>query len=323
VTVTATSSSTPFTVLTVLAQTAATTAQETTQREVSQVTAQIQNQLNQKIAALEAGPDQSVANASQLQINSLKAQANAISAVATTYSSNANVLSDLQNQLASLQTEATNGNTAAFDATLAVAQIDIGNLGIAAPTAPFQPDQVAPLKATGLGIQSGESYDLSTPAGQAAAAADIQSAQTLVGQIFTATTGNQLLATSVSTVLDDQINTLTTQQQQQDASNQADIQAQVANLTQLAQNQEHLIELSLGNTQLVANALLNEENPPQPPTSVYEVLQNVAASASTSTGSTSTSGTSTSGSTTSGSAAAALAQSSAAQSSSAILSLLA
>jgi hypothetical protein len=289
VTVTATSSSTPFTVLTVLAQTAAATAQETTQREINQVNTQIQNHLNEKIAALEAGPDQALANASQLQINSLKAQANAISAIASQYSANANVLSDLQNQLASLQTEATNGNTAAFDATLAVAQIDLGNLGIATPTAPFQPDRVAPLKATGLGINSGESYDLSTPAGQAAAAADIQNAQTLVGQIFTATTGNQLLATSVSTVLDNQINTLTTQQQQQDASNQADVQAQIANLTQLAQNQEHLIELSLGNTQLVANALMNEENPPQPATSVYEVLQNVAASGSTSTGSSSSS----------------------------------
>ena len=259
--------------LTTLAQAASNAASISQTTEINEIDAQIQNQLNDQIAALQPSLDPAVNNLLQSQINSLTTQQSTISALSPQYGQNAELLSDLQTQLSSLQTAATNGDSATFDAVLAAANTDVDDLTVISAPAPFQPDQVAGLKGNGLGIGSSASYDLSTPAGQAAASQAVQTAQNLVGVIFQATSGNQLLATDLTNSLSTQINTLTNQQQQSQQVDQSSAEAQIQQLTQLAQNQEHLIELSLGNTTSVATMLYNAENPPQPITSPLQALQ--------------------------------------------------
>jgi hypothetical protein len=271
------------TALSILAQLTADTAQNNNARELSLISTQIQNQLNAKIAALQPPTDTAIANAAQAQITALQSQNTTYSGIATTAGGNATILSDLQTQLAALQTAAGSGNSAGFDAALSGANTDVYDLTGSALPAPFQPDQVAALQGNGLGIGNSASYDLSTPAGQAAAAQAVTSAQTLVGQIFAATTSNQILATDLTASLTSQINTLTSQQQQTTQSDQTQVQTEISNLTEQAQNQTHLIELALGNTSSVATALAAAENPPQPYTSVFQAL---AGSAATTAGST-------------------------------------
>jgi hypothetical protein len=140
---------------------------------------------------------------------------------------------------------------------------------------------VITLQANGLGISNSATYDLGSPAGQAAAAAAVQSAQTLVNQVFQATGSNQILAGSLNTELSTQTTALNAQLQQMQQSDSAATADQVQRLTQQAQDQEHLIELAIGNTQLLSTALMNAATPPQPASSVMEVLQNaVGATAS-------------------------------------------
>lgn len=154
-----------------------------------------------------------------------------------------------------------------------MANIDVTDLNVVTPTAPFQPDKVAALKGNGLGISPSATYDLSTPAGQAAATAAVTSAQSLVGQVFQATSSNQILAGDLATSLTSQVNALNTQQTQAQDANQTQTSAEVAQLTQQAQDQTHLIELSLGSTQTLATALQEAENPPQPVNSVFGALE--------------------------------------------------
>lgn len=129
------------------------------------------------------------------------------------------------------------------------------------------------LQGTGLGIASSATYDLSTPTGQAAAAAALQTAQFKIGQIFATTNANHLLAASVAQSLGSQISGLNSQLDQMQQSSQSSTSAQVANLQQQAQDQEHVIELALGNTQLVSSVLTALESPPQPVNSVFGALE--------------------------------------------------
>jgi hypothetical protein len=269
--------------LTILAQTTAIAAQTTNNREIKAIDQQIQNTLNAKIATLQQTPDAAVANALQSQITALSAQRTAVSQVASTAGANATILSDLQVQLANLQTAAASGNSAGFDATLSAANTDLLDLTTTSPPAPFQPNGIAGLQGKGLGIGSSASYNLSTPAGQTAAKNDVQAAQTLVGQVFQATTSNQLVADDIETSLSTQINTLTAQQQQQSQADQAATTAQAAHLTQLASNQTHLIELSLGTTSAVANMIAKVDNPPLPYTSVFQALEGAVGATPSST----------------------------------------
>lgn len=194
--------------LDVLASAASTAAQMRSRIQIDLINGQIQKQLKAKIAELQNAPDTVVTGTLQTQITALQKHASAASTIGSKFGANANVLSDLQNQLAAMQTAAAAGDAAGFDAALAAAGIDVGDLGIVTPTAPFQPDRIDALKANGLAIGDSASYDLSTPQGQAAAAADVQAAQTLIGEIFQATTSNQVLAGSITTALTTHINTL-------------------------------------------------------------------------------------------------------------------
>jgi hypothetical protein len=259
--------------LTILAQAAATATQTANTTELSEIDNQIQNRLNAQIAALQPATDPAVSNVLQSQITALQNQQATITALQPQYGQNVNMLSDLQTRLANLQTDVSTGDSADFDANLAAANTDVGNLVAVDAPAPFQPDQIAGLLGTGLGIGSSASYDLSTPTGQEAAAQAVQNAQNTVGEIFQATGANQLLAGDLTNSLNTQINTLTAQQQQTQQTSTADSEAQVQHLTQLAQNQEHLIELSLGSTSTIANVIQEVDNPPQPITSPFQALQ--------------------------------------------------
>ena len=270
--------------LTVLAQVSTSAAQTAAARETNEIAADIQNQLGNRIAALQPATDTAVANATEAQINALQTRQSQAAALSPKFGANANALSLLQIQLANLQTAAANGNSAAFDAALSQANTDLSDLTVLSPPAPFQPDGIAGLQATGLGISSSSQYDLSTPAGQAAAAAAVSAAQTTVGNVFAATSANQLLAGDISTALTSQINQLSSQQQQQQTAAQSASQAQIQHLTQLAQEQEHVIELALGNTTELASAMFTATNPPSTVTSPLQVLQDaVGATAASST----------------------------------------
>jgi hypothetical protein len=268
--------------LTILSEAAANATQLANTTEISEIDNAIQKQLNDKIAVLQAPPDAALTTALQNQISSLQTQQSSIADLSPKYGANADTLANLQTQLATLQTAAANGDSATFDATLSAANLDVQDLNEIIAPAPLQPDGISGLIGNGLGIGDSASYDLSIPAGQTAAEAAVTAAQNVVQQVFQVTSSNQLVANDLANSLSTQIGNLQSQLDQLDGSNQTQVQNQIASLTQQAQDQEHLIELSLGNTQTIATALYNEENPPQPITSVFGALeQAVAATPST------------------------------------------
>ncbi len=261
------------TALTVLAQSAAYSSQTANTAEMTEIDKLIQNRLTNQIAALEPSSDAAVINALTSQISGLQAQQSSMEKLEAQYGGNANIFPGLQSLLAELQTYAASGNSSAFDTTLAATNVDVADLKVIAAPAPFQPDLVTNLKENGLGIGNSASYDLSTEAGQQAAEAAVSSAQTLAGRIFSITGSNQLLASDLVTSLTTQIGSLTGVQQQMESASDTEAQSKIKALTEDAQNQEHLIELSLGSTQTIASMVSNVENPPQPVTSVFEALQ--------------------------------------------------
>jgi len=273
--------STTTTALTILAQ-AATNAVGLSQNvELDQIDGRMQDQLNQKIAALQTPPDAATISQTESQLKQLQQQGSTVSKQTSQYTANSNVLSEIQNQLTALQTAAAQGDATSFDNGLAVANTELSNLMAIPPTAPYQPDHVLGLQGSGFGIQSSSTYDLSTPAGQNAAQADIQTALNLVSQASAATTSNELVATSLSTALSGQIGSLDTTLQQDEQTDQMQLAAQTAQLTQQTQDQEHLIELALGNTTQLSTVLSQIENPPQTATSAFDVLSSaVGATAS-------------------------------------------
>jgi hypothetical protein len=262
------------TVMSVLVQASANAATLNANVEINQINNLIQNRLTDQIAALQNTPDNAMTGPAQAQVTALTTQASAMKATASQYGANANTMFDLQNQLAALQTAAANGDSAAFDATLLLANNDVSDLNIGTPIPPLQPDGVANLKSAGLGIGASATYDLSTPSGQAAAAAAIQNAQILVGNVSQVTSSNQLIANSANQALTNEVSALNSQLQQVQQNTDAATNAKIAQLTQQAQAQEHLIELAIGNTQLVSTALTQAENPPQTATSPFDVLSN-------------------------------------------------
>jgi len=277
--------SNPTTFLDTLASAASNAAQMRSKISLDLINGQIQKHLKQQIAALQNAPDDAVVKVLQGQINGLQKQASAASSIASKFSGNAGILADLQDQLGTLQTAAAGGDSASFDAALGSAQIDVIDLVVVTPTAPYQPDQIDALQATGLGIADSGTYDLSTPSGQAAAAADVTAAQTLIGQIMQATTSNQVIAGSIATARTTQVSGLTATLRNLQHIDELNITTKTLLLTQQAQNQSHLIQLALGNTQLLSASLSQAINPPQPYGTPLDALQG-AADAATATGST-------------------------------------
>jgi len=263
--------------LTVLSDAASNAVELDDTKEIAAVNTQIQNRLNSQIAALQAPPDTAVTNALQNQISALQQQQTADTNFGPKYGANVNTLSNLQSQLATLQAAAGSGDSATFDSARSAANIDVQKLVEVTAPAPYQPDGVAGLLGRGLGIGDSASYDLSSPSGQAAAEAAVTSAQGVVQQVMQTSSSNQLIAGDLAKSLSTQIGNLQAELQQMNGADQTQVQAQIANLTQLAQNQEHLIELSLGNSQTIASVLAEAANPPQPITSVFGALEQAVA----------------------------------------------
>ncbi len=273
-TVASTSTSTSTTTaLTVLAQVAASSAQTANTEEIANIDKLIQSRLTNQIAALEPSSDTSVSNALSSQITSLQNEQSTTQKLEAQWGANANIFPGLQDLLAELQTYAADGNSSEFDSTLAAANTDVADLTVVTAPAPYQSDQVGNLKENGLGIADSATYDLSTTSGQQAAAAAVSSAQNLIQQIFATTQSNQLVASDEVSSLTSQISSLTSLQQTAQSAGSAETQSQISALTEDAQNQENLIQLSLGTTSEIASMVSSVDNPPQPVTSVFEALQ--------------------------------------------------
>lgn len=275
---------TTFTILTTLAQASQTAIQLATQVESDQATSQIERELKQKIAALPNNADNTLLQVSEAQLKRARTTFNTLSQRSAQFGVNGNVLTSINNELAALQTDATNGDSANFDRSLAVIYSNIGNLVVIPPTAPFQPDQILGLKTNGLAVQTSSAYNLSTTSGKAAAHTDLSNAQAFINQLLTLTTSNQVVAGTLATALSNQIDSLNSTIQQTQANSQIDVDLQTAQLTQLAHNQEHIIQLNLGNATELSSELAKASTIVNPPKSPFAVLQNaVGATPDTST----------------------------------------
>lgn len=260
--------------LSVLYQVAQDQASITQQKQINEISQDLQNQLNQKLAALQSPVDQVSVNYSQAQINSLQAQQKAVSALQTTYGTNDPLLADMTNQLNLMSQAITNSDGTAFDNALSALNTDLSDLTPAAYNPLFQNDGVAALKTNGFSIQSSASYNLSTPAGQAAATADVTTAQNAVEAALKMTGSNQTIAGGQLQVLDGQITALQTlQTQQQSAATQATA-AETQQLQTNEQNALHLIQLNLSNTSQDATMIYTAANPPSQTSSVFGALEN-------------------------------------------------
>jgi hypothetical protein len=260
---------TPFSVLQSVAQA---TASMTQSQQLAHIAQDLQNQLNRQLAALQPQTDQVSVDLSQHRINMLQAQQKTVSSLETVFGNNGNLLSDMSNQLNLMAQAAGNGDGAAFDNALSALNTDLTDLTPANWNPLFQSDGIGPFKTNGINIQSSGTYDLATPAGQAAATADVTAVQNQLQTIISLNGGNQTVAASQITALNGQISALQNMQfQHQTAQSQA-IAQQTAQLQQNMQNQLHLIELSLGQSNQLSTALSAALNPPQPVTSVFGAL---------------------------------------------------
>jgi hypothetical protein len=260
---------TPFSVLQSVAQA---TASMTQSQQLAHIAQDLQNQLNRQLAALQPQTDQVSIDLSQHRINMLQAQQKTVSSLETVFGNNGNLLSDMSNQLNLMAQAAGNGDGAAFDNALSALNTDLTDLTPANWNPLFQSDGIGPFKTNGINIQSSGTYDLATPAGQAAATADVTAVQNQLQTIISLNGGNQTVAASQITALNGQISALQNMQfQHQTAQSQA-IAQQTAQLQQNMQNQLHLIELSLGQSNQLSTALSAALNPPQRVTSVFGAL---------------------------------------------------
>jgi hypothetical protein len=266
--------------LSVLAQSSATMKQLVEKQQVNLISVQLQKQLNRKIAALQANTDTTVINFTQSQLNNANKRLSAITGTQKQYATNATTLSRVTTQLTAMHTAAANGDAAAFDTALGAANAAVSQLLVITLMPPFQVDGVSSLKVNGLGIDSSSTYDLSTPSGQAAAQAVVQSAQDLVNGVSQRTTSNNTVATTNVKVLSGQVDALNTHLKNLQDDQQATSQAQITKLMAQEQNQLHLIELALGNSQMVSAALAKASTPPQPIHSVFGVLTSSTGAAS-------------------------------------------
>ena len=248
-------------IMSVLTQTAQDAATALAQQRFTQVQTLLQNQYNQKVAALQAQSQPTgQENFLQVQISGLGQQKSTFSTLETHYANNSAILADLSGFLTNLQNAAQAGDSAAFDGALGSATADVSYLTAANPNPALQDDGVGQLKTNGLGIKSSSSYDLSTAAGQAAAIADINAAQSTLTQISVMTTLNQNICASQLTALSSQYDQLNTQLQNDQFAQQVQSTTQILTLKNQLNTQLHLVELQFSNTQAAAKSLENQQN---------------------------------------------------------------
>ena len=241
---------------TLLASTLATGAQNQNQLTLNAINNTMTTRLNNQIAQIQSqASDTTTVDLLQNQLSAAQSQNTAYSQAASQSLTNEGFLDDINTQLVTMNTAATNGDSSTFDNALALAQSDINDLTVVNYVAGTQPDGVANLKYNGLGIQSSASYDLSTPAGQTQAESDIANAKTAISQILTTTTQNQEIATSQSDAYTDDINNLTLQLSQISNNQNTTVQTEISNLKQKEQDQYHVLELTLANSNNASSVL--------------------------------------------------------------------
>ena len=250
-----------------LAQAASVGAQAQSQLRLQLIGNQLTAQLNKKIAALKTQADDPIVKLLQQQGVALAARRSTYSASEAQLGTNVAVVSDLKLQLSNLAVAATGGDASGFDAALAAAQGDVDNLNVVPFQPGYQPDGVAQLKGNGLGILSSASYDLSTPAGQAQASADIQNAQGIVNQVSVTSLQNQTIAGSIANALSGQITQLQNQISARQNTEIVQAAAKIQTLQRQTQTEFHLIELSFGSISQLTNiftaaAIANNTAPP-------------------------------------------------------------
>lgn len=243
----------------------------------------VQNLLNaqfqKKIAALQASNDSSAKDDFlKVQISQLSQQRATYSKLQTQYGQNANILSDITAQIIAMQNAVSAGDSATFDGALSTANADVTYLSVAQDNGTMQPDGVPQLKLSGLGVQSSASYDLSTPAGQAAAIADLQNASNLINQVYAATTGNQTVAGSQVTALGSQVSTFNSTLENDQFNQAANVTIQTLKLKTQLNTQVHLIQLNFANAQTAGASLQKQQLAlqatlaPPPPGTIFSIF---------------------------------------------------
>jgi hypothetical protein len=262
----------PFTAL---AKAASVGAQAQAQFRLQLIGNQLTAQLNKKIAALKAQADDPVIKVLQQQEQALSARKSTYSASGSQLGTNVAMLSDLKLQLSNLAVAATAGDAGGFDAALTAATGDVDNLKVVAFQPGYQPDGVAQLKGNGLGIQPSANYDLSTPAGQTQASADVQNAQGIIDQISATSLQNQTIAGSIANALSGQITQIQSQITARQNTEIVQAAGKIQTLQQQTQTEFHLIELSFGNIPQLTNiftAAANANNTAPPPGTVISLI---------------------------------------------------
>jgi hypothetical protein len=260
-----------------LSQAAAIGGQQLAQYRLQLIGQQLTAQLNKKIAQLKDQAQDPMLPILQGRANALNNQKTPYSSALDQMSGNSSALSDMKIQLGNASLAASLGDATGFDQALAAAQSDVDILGVVPNLPGFQPDGIGNLKLNGLGIQSSSAYDLTTAAGQAQAMADIQNTQNEIDQIFTFSTQNQAIATTISQLIDSQVSALNDQVNSRQQSEVIDAANQIAQLQQQTQMQFHLAELAFGSIAQPASVLDSSQNPlaskgSAPLTSILDIL---------------------------------------------------
>ena len=240
---------------------------------------QLNNQFQEKIAALKASNDTSAKDDFlKVQISYESQQKATFSTLQTQYGANANILADITTQITALQNAAGAGDSATFDGALATANADVSFLTVVQDNPAVQPDGIAQLKTGGLGVQPSASYNLSTTAGQTAALAALQNAANLINQAYSVTTSNQTIAGSAATALDSKISGQDSTVQNDQLNQTAAVALKTLQLKQQLTTQLHLIELSFANAQSAGASLQQQELAgqaalePAPPGTIFSLF---------------------------------------------------
>jgi hypothetical protein len=279
VSLTPTFGSSTTSIMNVLTQAALTQAASQESYRFNLVQNLLNKQFQQKIANLQANNDTSAKdNFLKVEISQLGQQKATYGKLQNQYGQNANILSDITNQIIAMQNAASAGDPATFDSALATANSEVTYLTVVQDNGTMQPDGVAQLQQSGLGLQSSDSYDLSTPEGQAAALADLQNASTLISQVYAATTGNQTVAGSQVNALGSQVNTLTTTLENDQFNNMSSVTLATLKLKTQLQTQVHLIQLNFANAQNAGASLQQQQLAmqaalePPPPGTIFSIF---------------------------------------------------
>jgi hypothetical protein len=274
VSLTSTFGSSTTSIMNVLTQAALNNAAAQESYRFQLIQTQLNNQFQKKIAALQASSDTSAQDDFlKVEISQTAQQKATFSNLQTQYGSNANILADITTQITTMQNAASAGDSATFDGALVTANADVSYLAVVQDNPAVQPDGVALLKTSGLGVNSSSSYDLSTTAGQNAALADLVNASNLINQVYSVTTSNQTIAGSQATALDSQLSNLQGTLENDQFNQTATVATKTLQLKTQLNTQVHLIELSFANAQAAGASLQQQElagqaaqNPPAPGT---------------------------------------------------------